>query len=66
MESGREGQSHERYVGENFVVHTAPTGLTGVFGSIPHPTLKRGANKHCAYGADNLFTLASAVMEARG
>jgi len=25
---------------------------SGILGGFAHPTLKRGANNHCAYGAD--------------
>ena len=35
-------------------VGAVPTGLRNVFLEFLFPTLKRGANKHCAYGANAL------------
>jgi hypothetical protein len=49
------GQSHEGHLDDRFAVLRRPYGAGGLL-LAPFPTLKRGANHHCASGAMKIRT----------
>ena len=55
------GQSHEQYLDDTFAVCAAPTGADRLLPT-RFPTLKRGANDHCASGAIEIGTMLVSKM----
>ncbi len=45
---------------------SVPTGLRMISVGMAHPTLKHGANNHCAYGAELVEACAALMARATG